>query len=297
MRAWVFRFLVFSQFWLAGAQTPGGLPSSNAAISERSGVDPRVELMSIIFGFRETRSMPGALFQPMTPPSRVTLRASATTWRFGWPALRNRNGVSYSGGNGHAIQVKDVESLAERDTLDPRWHGAKARGFLEAARRFAAYSDFAGFLKSQQHLFDVTSTRLRAFAAGNADLPWFDRFFGPRNHTAFIVVPVFNSATGSFGANTKLASGDEEVYALLGVGGVDAEGFPQFYPPGYTPFLVHEICHYYVEPLIDKFKSELDKPAHRLVEPVSADQRRRSGTKHHRGMAMGLVSWGNRWCA
>jgi len=248
--------------------------SSLRAQSDRFGVDPRVELMSIIFRLAGNNEY---------TQGRVPAYSAAIDRHFAGfrdhdvirlaRELRNSNGVSFDAVMSMAVHVADVASLAEsvpfdRATdLDSRWRGVEARKFLEAARRFVKDSNFAAFLKSQQPLYDLTNARLRAFVAKNADLPWFDRFFGPRAHARFIVIPGLVNGGPSYGARIALDDGTNELYAIPGVWKVDAEGMPDF-DPEWTATLVHEFAHSYVGPLIDKFGPQLDSSGNRLLAAV-----------------------------
>ena len=122
------------------------------------GVDPRVELMSILFRLAgnpeySQGQVPVYIqaidrhFEPFKDHEAVKLARSS----------RETSGVSYDAVMSIALHVKDVESLAETtpfdrpdQDLDERWHGAEARSFLAAARKFVADTRFAEFLKSQQ---------------------------------------------------------------------------------------------------------------------------------------------------
>jgi hypothetical protein len=258
------------------------LVSGLQAQSDRFGTDPRVELMSIIFRLAGN---------PEYTQCDVPAYAAAIDRHFARfhdheavrlaRELRESDGVSYDAVMNMAVHLTDVESLGERvpfdraTSLDARWHGAKARRFLEAARKFVADSDFAGFTKSQQQLYDLTDSRLRAFVTKNADLPWFDRFFGARAHAAFHVIPGLVNGGSSYGPHVALSNGVEEIYAIPGVGKVDPDGLPNF-DPRWTSTLVHEFAHSYVGPLIDKFAAPLDKSGDRLFEAENAEMRRQA---------------------
>lgn len=249
------------------------------AQSERVGVDPRVELMGIIFRL----SGDPQYTQGRIPSYNAAIDSHFARFRDHEAIrmahrLREKYGVSYDAVVNIAVHVSDIESMAERvpfdrdPSLKSRWHG-EAREFLKAARKFVKDSDFAGFLESQRQLFATTDTRLRAFVTQNADLPWFDKFFGPHRHVPFVVVPVLTSGGGNYGANVKLDSGMQEDYAFLCACAVDAEGLPVF-NSGFTPLLVHEFAHTYVHPLIDKFEPELRPSGNRLFAAEAEEMTR-----------------------
>jgi hypothetical protein len=258
------------------------LVSGLHAQSDRFGVDPRVELMSIVFRLAGSEEYT----QCRVPAYDAAIDRHFARFRDHEAVrlarkLRESDGVSFDAVMSMAVHVTDVESLAERvpfdraTSLDARWHGVKARRFLEAARKFVADSDFTGFTKSQQPLYALTNSRLGAFVAKNADLPWFDRFFGARAHAPFIVIPGLANGGPSYGAHVTLANGVEEIYAIPGVWKVDPDGSPDF-DSGWASTLVHEFAHSYVGPLIGKSWAPLQKSGNRLFEALSGEMRRQA---------------------
>lgn len=250
------------------------------AQAHRIGVDPRVELMSILFRLAGNHEytqgrVPGYLqainrhFEAHRDHEAVQLARE----------LSKADGVSFDAVMSMAVHIKDVETLAERIAfdgaelrLDKRWHGVKARRFLATARRFVADTRFAEFLKSQQSLYDITNSRLRAFVETSTDLPWFDRFFGARPRARFIIVPGLVNGGPSYGASLIAEDGVEEIYAIPGVWEVDSEGQPRF-SGDWTETMVHEFVHSYANPLVERFAAQLEKAGRQLNQPVQEAMR------------------------
>lgn len=246
----------------------------------RVGVDPRIELMSILFRLAGNEEyaqcrVPSYLdaierhFGPYRNHEAVQLARR----------LRETDGVSYDAVMSLAVHLVDATTLAERVPfdrpdvkLDPRWHGVKARRFLEAARRFAADSHFAEFLESQQPLYDTTNERLRAFVEAKGDLPWFTKFFGAKSAAKFIIVPGLVNGPSSYGASILADAGAEELYAIPGVFETDVDGLPKF-RGSRLETMVHEFVHSYSNPLIDEFSGSLEHAGMRLNEPLEAEMR------------------------
>ncbi len=251
------------------------VPLSLEAKAYRIGVDPRVELMSILFRLAGN---------PEYTQGRVPAYLEAIDRYFGpyrdhdavrlARQLRQSDGVSFDAVMNLAVHVKDIESLAERvpfdskqSRLEPRWHGTKARVFLEAARRFVRDSKFTEFIASQKALYEITDRRLRAYVETKADLPWLDRFFGTRPTARFIVVPGLVNGGASYGASLVAEDGVREIYAIPGVWEIDAGGQPVF-AGDWIDFLVHEFAHSYCNPLVDAFEPRMAKSGQLLYEPV-----------------------------
>jgi hypothetical protein len=112
------------------------------------GVDPRVELMSILFRLAGNEEYSQCRvpaydqaierwFAPFREHEAVRIARE----------LREGDGVSFDAVMSMAVHVKDSATLAERVPLDrsnlrldQRWHGAKARRFLASARICGRYT-------------------------------------------------------------------------------------------------------------------------------------------------------------
>lgn len=245
----------------------------------RVGVDPRIELMSVLFRLAGNNEY---------NQCRVPIYDKALENYFA--QYRNHEAVQlarslqmgFEAPMSLAVHVTEVESLAERVPLDrpgipldKRWHGAKAREFLVAARKFVTDTKFVNFLKSQQPLYDATNARLRTFVETKADLEWYSRFFGIRSPVRFIVVPGMANGGPSYGTSFIADDGVEEMYAIPGVVQVDASGLPQF-SGGWMDTMVHEFIHSFSNPLVDKFAAQMEKAARQISDPLQ-DAMRRQG--------------------
>jgi hypothetical protein len=244
---------------------------------DRIGVDPRVELFSLIFRLAGS---------PEYAQGRIPAYNQAVD---NWFApyrnheavanarqLRQTSGIAYDAVVSLAIHVTDAATLAERSPidrpgvrLDRRWRPAEARRFLQLARDFTETSRFAEFLASQKSLYDVTSTRHQALVA-TADLAWFGRFFGSGASERFEVVSGLLTGTSSYGPSVIAEDGTLEVYAIQGIPSVDEEGLPVL-PSGYLSNLVHELTHSYANPLVDRYMSSLEAAGRRLYQATQAD--------------------------
>jgi hypothetical protein len=229
------------------------------------GVDPRVELFSIVFrlaGYSEYSQ------------GRVPVYNQAVDAWFGpyrdHQAVRIardlRNAVALDAIMSLAVHVTDTDTLVERPSsaLDSRWSG-RTGPFLEAVRRFVSDTRFRDFLLSQQPLYDVANERLRALADEQLDLTWFSRFFGPRP-VRLNLVPGLLNGFSSYGVRC-VEPDAEDVFAITGVVETDPQGLPLF-SPGVVSTAVHEFTHSYANPLVDLYGAQLDRAGDRLLEAV-----------------------------
>ena len=241
----------------------------------RVGVDPRVELMSIVFRLAGNSEY---------TQGRVPSYLDAIDRHFGpyrdHKAIQiardlAKTGVGFGVPMNLAVRLKDVESLSERvpfdradSGLNSEWQGVKARAFVDALRSFVTDTRFNEFLKSQQPIYDVTDNRLRKFVETNLDLTWYTRFFGARSPVRFIIVPGLVNGGPSYGASVVAEDGVMEMYAIPGVVEVDAEGLPRFSSGDFLQTTVHEFIHSYSNPLVDRYGAQLAKAGEQLNEPL-----------------------------
>lgn len=253
-------------------------PAIVLAQAHSIGVDPRVELLSILFKLAGNPEYSqgrvpsyekaiAAHFAPFREHEAVRLARE----------LRQTGGVSYDAVMNMAVHLSDVDSLDERvpfdqagSKLDARWKGAQARRFVAAARRFARDSKFNQFFESQSGLYSLTGQRLRAFVAANADLEWFNRFFGRKSTARLIIVPGMANGGASYGASLTAADGVDELYAIPGVWNVDSDGQPVF-AGDWANTLVHEFVHSYANPLIERYAKALAASGEKLYQPLRAE--------------------------
>ena len=106
----------------------------------RIGVDPRVELMSVIFRLAGNNEYN----QCRIPAYDKALEQYFAPYRDHAAVQMARSlGVGFDAPMNLAVHIKDIETLAERVPfdrpgirLDERWNGADAGKFLAAARKF-----------------------------------------------------------------------------------------------------------------------------------------------------------------
>lgn len=253
--------------------------SSAAGAADRAvaGVDPRVELFSIVFRLAGNPEYNAGRLPAYTAavdswfaPHRNHLAIQIAR------DLARRNGISYDAVASLSIHVTDTETLAERVpfdqpgiALDSRWRPADARRLLIATRSFVAQSRFAEFLESQRSLIDATNERVRQ-AVAKLDFEWFERFYGPHSFRFHTVAALLNGPNG-YGPRMFDPASTGEIYCLIGVTRADADGVPDLGNP--ISLLVHEFSHSFVNPLIDSYYSQIDTAGSRLFE-ATRDQMR-----------------------
>ncbi len=246
-----------------------------AAEAYRVGVDPRVELMSVLFRLAGNNEYN----QCLVPEYDKALERYFSAYRDHEAVqLARKLRLGFDAPMSLAVHLTDVKSLAERVPfdrpgirLDRRWDVGKARDFLKAARKFVADTKFIDFLESQKSLYAATDDRLKAFVT-KADLEWYSTFFGTRSAVRLIIVPGMANGGPSYGPAVIAEDGALEIYAIPGVTEVDADGSPKF-GSDWRDAMVHEFVHSYSNPLVDRFSQQMEKAALKLYGPVEGAMR------------------------
>jgi len=244
-------------------------------------VDPRLELMSVVFrlaGNPEYNRGSVASYVADVERHFGRFKAHAAVARV--QSLRASRGISYNAPISLAVYLSDAETLAERAPLDPlpprvdeRWRPADARAFLADLRSFVRETDFMSFFRAHKSLYQAAVNRLNAVLGEGRVVEWFDGFFGGRPGADFVIALGMLNGGASYGASARFEDGREEIYSVLGIWMLDGTGQPKF-DKGILSTIAHEFCHSYTNPLVDKHTAEL-KAAGEKIFPYVAEELRR----------------------
>lgn len=253
---------------------------SNAAPSLQVKVDPRVELLSLIFRLAGN---------PEYSQGKVASYTQDADQRFGSfrnhavvnlaKELRRTRGVSYDAVMSLAVHVKDIEGLHLAvplhpwpEDLDRRWSADSVNAFLHAARQFLRDTGFKKFLEQHQTLYQTTATRMQAMLEESAHLEWYQSYFGERPSASFTAVPGLLNGGSCYGARCRDPQGQEALYCILGVWKTDGEGQPEF-TPDMLGTVVHEFCHSFANPIIDRHEAQLAVAGKKIFRHVAERMR------------------------
>lgn len=248
-------------------------------------VDPRVELLTIVArlaGFREFNMENSASPYARAVEARFgPLREHAVVLTL--QKLRAERGVSYDAIASFAVHLDDVRTLGERidfakapERLDPRWGGAKARTFLAQLRDFAAQAKASEFFDEQRPLYTEVERRLAERLSGSVALPWFQTFFGAKPGAKHVAIAGLLCGGGNFGVGVRFPDGaPEELTPVFGCWTFDENGVPVF-GEAYLPLFVHEICHSYTNPFVDRFEDDLERSGKALHASCAAQMTEQS---------------------
>ena len=246
-------------------------------------IDPRVELLSIIFRLAGN---------PEYQQGRVESYVEDVERHFGrfrdHPAvqcaaeLRRTRGVSYDACMSMAVHLSDAYAPQAKVPFDPlpadldsRWGVEGAGRFLEQAGRFVDETSFRQFIQEHRPLYELAESRMQDVLDKHAHLEWFDDFFGQRTEAVFKFMLAPLNGGSNYGTRCRTADGRQELYCILGVWKTDAEGMPLF-EPEMLGTVVHEFCHSYTNPVIDRHADELEAAGNKLFPHVEQAMRRQA---------------------
>jgi hypothetical protein len=243
------------------ASDPNNLTVRQERTKLKVTIDPRVELMGVIFHLAGNPE-----YNNCKSKSYIRNLNGHFAGHRDHPAvkmaqkLRKTRGVSFDAVMGLAVHIRDINSCSEivpfeprPDTLDPRWQINEAREFLADCRDFVKETDFKAFLTKNQPQYETATARLQQLIDTKANISWFDEFFGPRDDVDFNLVLSILNGPGNYGCRVKL-DGRTKIYSIIGAWRIDWLGWgnPTF-GPGVLSTVVHEFSHSYCNPLVDKY--------------------------------------------
>ena len=244
-------------------------------------VDPRVELLSLIFRLAGN---------PEYNLARVESYAEDADMQFGKfrghavvnlaRKLRGTHGVSYDAVMSLAVHLTDAGHLKLKlpiepwpDGLDKRWTAPDVSNFLAAAQQFVKDSSFQEFIQQHRPLYQTAVARMQTLLDKEAHLDWFDAYFGQQPQASFIVALGLLNGGACYGPHfRRAADGHEELYCVLGVWQTDKQGLPEF-SRDMLGTVVHEFCHSYANPLVERHLAELRPSGDALFEQVAGRMR------------------------
>ncbi|MGB2908276.1 MAG: DUF4932 domain-containing protein, partial [Candidatus Aminicenantaceae bacterium] len=243
-------------------------------------VDPRIELLSIIFRLAGN---------PEYNRGAVQSYVDDVEARFGpfrehavvemARELRETRGVSFDAVMSMAIHVKGPYTLEEEIAFEPRpaslegrWRVEEAREFLEKARDFVRVTDFKGFVADHEELYETTAERMQAVMDENEVEGWFNGFFGSLPDARFSIVLGLLNGGGSYGPKVVYPDGREDLYTILGVWMTDEGGVPRF-NDRVLGTVVHEFSHSFANPVVDRHADELLEAGQAIFPLVEEEMR------------------------
>jgi hypothetical protein len=269
--------------WLTIVASVSGVPQEPVSDQHKihARVDPRVELMCIIFRlagnneYNQPSSKSPYSDEVEAHFDKHRNHAVIQTAR----NLRKARGVSYDAVMSMAVHIQDTVGLKEKvpfdkspPNLDQRWRLDEAREFLEQARDFVKATGFNEFFAAHQKLYAAAAERMASKLNERALLKWFDKFFGSRPGAEFGAIVGMLNGGCCYGSSLRHLDGREQISPVLGVWQFDDDGIPVI-NDGIIGTAVHEFCHSYTNPLADKYAEQLAPAGKRIFPHCAAAMR------------------------
>ena len=231
-------------------------------------VDPRVELIGIVFRLAGSPEFNDGTLRPY---------AKAIERHFGdfdnhsavkmAAQLRKTHLMSCDGPMSLAVHIDRNYRLRKTleewpDTLDYRWEKQETAEFLEKLQQFAAETKFDEFFKAQSGMYEEGIRSCEDLMAQVNLETWLGDFFGVKEHGDLKLVLGF--VNGFFNYGRRFADGrTSEKYAIVGMRPFDPANTVIFRPIqlGTT---VHEFCHSFVNPVVDKYIDQVQPAGEKL---------------------------------
>lgn len=266
---------------LAAGEGQPESPPTKRTVAVR--VDPRVELVSIVFrlagnpeyGQGRVKSYlkdVDSYFAPVRSHELIEYAAD----------LRKKNGVSYDACMSMAVHLDEEGRWKLRFPLDPRpdgldgrWRDRSAGVFATRLNTFAQDSDFDKFLEEHRELYETTQQRMESLLDEQVHLEWFDDFFGTRPSARFTVIPALVNGGSCYGPHVRTPDGSEEFYCILGVWMTDWLGRPKF-DTSVVGTIVHEFCHSYTNGIVDRHVEAFREAGEAMFPHVEGAMRRQA---------------------
>lgn len=174
---------------------------------------------------------------------------------------RTKHGVSFDAVMSYAVHLSEEGPLTaikpkidfhfNPERLDKRWNAERAWKFLEALNAFAAASNADKFMADHADYYRKSVARLAEPVNKKPYRAWLDSFFGAKPGAVFAASPGLLNGPMNYGVGVLYATGKEDITPVFGAGKFDAAGLPVF-DDSVCATIVHEFCHSYTNPLVDK---------------------------------------------
>ena len=202
--------------------------------------------------------------------------------------LRREKGIAYDAVAQLAVHLGPLPTLEEHCALEPRpamlderWDGSDPRGVAKLLRDFAKEGNAAAFFEQWADHHRKAEARLAAQLSRSKALPWFDTFFGARAGATCTAQVGLLCGGHNYGVSIQYPDGrPDELRPVFGCWRFDEEGLPVFGDEMLSLF-VHELCHAYTNPIVERHAKVLQDAGNRLFAAKAAAMRRQAYGNAH----------------
>lgn len=186
---------------------------------------------------------------------------------------RTKTGVSYDAVMQMAISLSAPPHLTPILPLNnpgiDRWDSVLAEKFITQLQDFYTKSRADEFFKAQEKRYAQAEQELPKLFQ-ELDSSWYAKYYGRDNAKNFHIVLGLANQNQCYGPTLSHPGQDEQFYAIMGISGsFDEQGkFVQSTPFSYLNLLLHEFNHPFINPIIEKYKKNLQKDGQDFYDEV-----------------------------
>lgn len=190
--------------------------------------------------------------------------------------LREEQRIAYAAAAGSATKLRITENgvalhpgLTYADAAqDRRWTEETFARYVALLDDFYRTSGFRAFFEANEALYAAAAGEMDALLS-EIDTRWFPSFFGEEFVAPNVYAAMANGRNNYIVEDPSSAAGYGIVIGCTGNG----SGMPQL-SDSVLPTIVHEICHFYTEPLFQTYWKAMEPAADTLYPSIREQMRR-----------------------
>jgi len=237
--------------------------SQNTNLFLEMSIDERVELTSIVFRLAGSNAYNSNSFPKYE--ERIDKYFSKYKHHKLINYVKNnllKHSIDYDAVMFMAIHITEPPEMKEiipfSDKIpDYRWNEKRGKKFLILLNQFYTDTKFKVFFEENKDLYKITKERFNEILK-KIDIGWYEKFYGQTLNGQYKIIINLCGGYGGYGPKITMPNGTETIYAILGIWQTDSIGLPIFEAKEYTPILLHEINHSFVNHIIEKHKKEFE---------------------------------------
>lgn len=241
-------------------------------------VDPRMELLSIVFRLADAQEFKSEAFQSYVNDidAHFSKHKNHELIHF-IKEIRNEQGIGYDAVAKMAIHLSypDLQPIIAFSEKIPeeRWgtNLDNTAHFVTLLQKFHQESNFQDFYNQHQNLYKTAEDRFNQNILNEIDLEWYPAFYGKVPNEDFTIV-LGMGFTGNFGVKLQVPNQKQVVYSILGTWDIDKQQNPIYTTEnGYIETIIHEFNHSFVNYLQDNIQQDLKPYADQIYNLVQKD--------------------------
>ncbi|MCQ2276916.1 MAG: DUF4932 domain-containing protein [Bacteroidales bacterium] len=224
--------------------------------------DERADLMSLIFRTAGANEYGICYFDEYVNNLKPYINETDEVVKLA-QKYREETGISYDAVADFAFHLKISENGkltldgAFQDGIDERWTEEQKQNFLTALNEYYAQSNFhQGYMKNAE-IQKKAENAFERDVCQRVDLEWFDKFFGANNNPQFRIILSILNGPNNYGCNAQMKDGSFLLSPFIGCCSVDSLGEPVYRANAVLPIVIHEFCHAYCNPQIERFWTDM----------------------------------------